>query len=56
MNLERGDGSHTVFVAPRFWSEERLAGWIGGHHAELEDAFGAVARAGTERQPEGGRG
>ena len=55
-NLERGDGSQTVFIGPRSWSEEQLAGWIGGHHAELEDAFGAVARAGTDGQPPAGRG
>ena len=56
VNLERGDGSHTVFIAPRAWTEEQLAGWVGGHHAELEGAFGAVARARTDGQPPGGWG
>ncbi len=42
VNLERQDGSQTVFIAPRDWTEERLAGWIGGHHQELEAQFGAA--------------
>ena len=42
VNLEREDGSQTVFIGPRDWTEERLAGWVGGHHAELEAQFGAA--------------
>ena len=42
VNLERQDGSQTVFIAPRDWAEERLAGWVGGHHQELEAQFGAA--------------
>ncbi len=57
VNLATGaDTSSTAFVSPGGWTEERLQGWVGGHHAELEDVFGTVARAGTERQPPGGRG
>ena len=48
-NLERGDGSQTVFVAPRSWSQERLQGWIGGHHEEIEDAFGPAVAMGPNR-------
>jgi len=29
-----------VFVSPRGWTQERLAGWAAGHHAELEAMFG----------------
>jgi hypothetical protein len=39
-----GDTSSTVAVAPRGWGEERLLGWLGGHHAVLEEEFGPVAR------------
>ena len=37
------DESSTVFVAPKNWTEERLAGWAAGHHQELEAAFGPVS-------------
>ncbi len=50
VNLPTGaDTSSTAFVSPRGWTEERLQGWIGGHHAELEDAFGTAARVGPNR-------
>jgi hypothetical protein len=40
-NLETGDGtSSTVFISPKGWSEERLSGWVAGHHDVLEEAFG----------------
>jgi hypothetical protein len=49
INVSGADGgSRTVFFAPGAWSRERLAGWAGGHHEELEDAFGAAARVGFE--------
>ena len=42
-NLETGAGSsQTVAIAPRGWSDERLAGWVAGHHEALEAAFGAA--------------
>ena len=44
-----GDTSSTVFLAPPAWSQERLRGWIGGHHAELEAQFGQVTRLGPNR-------
>ena len=48
VNLPAADGSsRTAFLAPRSWTEERLAGWIAGHHAELEAEFGVVARVGS---------
>ena len=38
--------STTVAIAPKGWSEERLAGYIGGIHEELEEQFGpATIRA-----------
>ncbi len=44
VNLPRGeDDSTTIFIPPRGWSEERLRGWVAGHHAELEAAYGPVA-------------
>ena len=39
-NLPTATGSTTVFVSPKGWTPERLQGWVGGHHAELEEAFG----------------
>jgi hypothetical protein len=45
VNFATGDDtSSTAFVAPRTWTEQRLQGWIAGHHAELEDAFGEVTQ------------
>ena len=46
VNLERENGSHTVFIAPRGWSDERLRGWIAGHHADLEAELGEIVRMG----------
>ena len=43
VNLPTGpETSTTVFVAPRAWTDERLAGWAAGHHEALEAAFGAA--------------
>ena len=44
VNLPTGqDASTTVFIAPRDWTEERLAGWVAGHHEALEAAFGPAS-------------
>jgi hypothetical protein len=40
------DQSRTVFIPPKGWSEQKLAGWVGGFHAELEGEFGQVSRMG----------
>ena len=41
VNFETGpETSMSVFVAPKGWSEDRLAGWAAGHHAEVEAMFG----------------
>jgi len=48
VNVPTEDGSRTIFIAPKDWTPERLAGWAAGHHAELEAAFGAA----TARPPE----
>ena len=49
VNLETGpDTSKTAFLAPRGWADERLQGWIAGHHRELEAEFGEVARVGGD--------
>ena len=48
VNLEQGDGSRTMFVAPRTWRVTRLQGWVAGHHGELEEAFGEVASVRAE--------
>ena len=44
------DMSSTVFISPRGWTEERLVGWVGGHHQELERQFGEVTRMGNRAQ------
>jgi hypothetical protein len=50
INLETGEGtSSTAFVAPRSWSQERLKGWVGGHHEVLSEMFGAC----TPREDQG---
>ena len=50
LNVQTGpDTSSTAFLAPRGWTEERLAGWVGGHHAELGAQFGEVTRVGPSR-------
>ncbi|HZO26700.1 MAG TPA: hypothetical protein VFH48_12010 [Chloroflexota bacterium] len=44
-NLPTAEGSSTLFVAPKGWTPERLAGFVAGHHAELEAQLGpATAR------------
>jgi hypothetical protein len=51
LNFATGDDtSSTAFVAPRGWTQERLQGWIAGHHAELTDAF-EVSRVRAEGFP-----
>jgi hypothetical protein len=40
VNFPTAEGSWTCFLAPKGWSEERLAGWVAGHHDEIEAAFG----------------
>ena len=41
VNLTSGtDTSTTVFIGPKHWSGERVAGWIGGHREALEQQFG----------------
>ena len=39
-NFPTPEGSRTAFVAPRSWTQERLRGWVGGHHEHIVDAFG----------------
>jgi hypothetical protein len=41
VNVECGGGeSSTAFVAPRSWTQERLRGWVAGHHEAIEALFG----------------
>jgi len=41
VNLTSGpDRSTTVFIGPKHWSDERVAGWIGAHREALEQQFG----------------
>jgi hypothetical protein len=42
------DTSSTVALAPRGWGEERLAGWMAGHHEVLEAQLGPIVRVGSE--------
>jgi hypothetical protein len=32
-----------MFFSPPGWSQERLAGYVAGAHAEIEDFFGPVS-------------
>jgi len=51
VNLVTGadSASTTAFVSPRGWTQERLDGWVAGHHQELEAEFGPVQRIGPNR-------
>jgi len=41
VNVPTLDGnSRSMFLAPKGWSQERLAGWVAGRHQEIETAFG----------------
>jgi len=40
VNFPTEDGSRTLFVAPKHWTEERLRGWAAARHEALEAAFG----------------
>jgi hypothetical protein len=45
INLElEGGESKTYFLAPRGWTQERLAGWIAGHREVLEGEFGEISK------------
>jgi hypothetical protein len=44
VNVPTGeDSSRTVFLGPRSWTQERLSGWVAGHHEQIEAMFGAAA-------------
>ena len=43
VNAPTADGSRTMFISPRHWSRERLAGYVAAHHAELEGMFGSAS-------------
>jgi hypothetical protein len=41
VNVPAADGnSRSMFLAPRGWTQTRLAGWVAGHHNEIEGVFG----------------
>jgi hypothetical protein len=42
VNAPTPEGSRTMFVAPKGWTRERLAGWIAARHQELEAQFGTA--------------
>lgn len=43
VNVPTGEGtSSTAVIAPRSWAQERLRGWIAGHHEALTELFGAA--------------
>jgi len=48
VNTPTPDGSRTVFIAPKAWSQERLSGWVAARHQELEAQFGATTFAPLE--------
>ena len=51
VNAPTVDGSRTMFVAPRDWTEERLRGWAAGRHEELEAMFGPATPVRLEDIP-----
>jgi hypothetical protein len=36
-------GSRTMVIPPKAWSEEKVLGWIGGHHETFEAELGPVS-------------
>lgn len=45
LNVPDRDGtSHTLTLAPKPWTTERLQGYIAGRHQELEELFGKIDR------------
>ena len=48
VNVPTEDGSRTMFVAPKGWTEERLRGWAAGRHEELEAMFGPATPVGMD--------
>jgi hypothetical protein len=43
VNVETGeDTSTTVLISPGDWTEERLKGWVAGHHEAIEELFGTA--------------
>ncbi len=43
-NLPNGEGtSTTVFISPKGWGLERLAGWVAGQRDGLEAMFGEAS-------------
>jgi len=45
VNVPTLEGSRSMFLAPRGWTQERLAGWVAGHHEAVEDMFGPATVA-----------
>ena len=44
VNVDTGtETSSTAFIAPRSWTQERLAGWVAARHEELAEQFGEIA-------------
>ncbi len=48
VNFPTAEGSRTMFVAPRGWTEERLRGWVAGRHEEVEAALGPATPVPSE--------
>ena len=46
VNVPTAEGSRSMFMAPRSWSQERLAGWVAGLHEILGQQFGEVTVVG----------
>ena len=46
-NLPTATGSTTVFISPKGWGRERLAGWVAGKRDELEKMFGTATIRGN---------
>ena len=42
VNIPTTDGSRTVVVGPKGWTQERTAGWVAARHEALERQFGAA--------------
>jgi hypothetical protein len=46
VNVPTADGnSQSMLLAPRGWTQERLAGWVADHHEAIEAQFGPATSA-----------
>lgn len=54
LNPDGSGSSRTIIFSPPDWTQERLAGYVGALHSELEDMFGEISHLETPERTAGG--